>query len=279
MAQFENRLLSKDQVMAAYDEVSPLYPHIPSMSAWRSWELAAYRQFPLEGATLDIGCGDGRYFSLAWPGLNEVTGVDIDPVAIAQARASGIYRTVHESPAHQLTLPAGTFRSAFANCSLEHMDALPAVLRNVHTALAPGGLFLCSVVTDRFITWSLVPLLLRKLGLLDRAAALQREHEHYHHLVNPFTPERWAEELCTAGFSRIVHIPIVPEITGRMIVLLDQLWHVPQAEGGELGSQLHQYFASLPEFVGGYRDLLAALLRMEVQPAIGAGAVFAAWKE
>jgi SAM-dependent methyltransferase len=183
---------------------------------------------------------------------------------------------VQQAPAHRLDVPPRSFASAFANCSLEHMDALPEVLRAVHGALQPGGTFLFSVVTDRFITWSLVPLLLRKLGLPDRAAALQKEHEHYHHLVNPFTPERWAGELHAAGFAEIVHVPIVPELTGRLFVLLDQLWHVPQADGRELGQDLHAYFASLPNFVAGHRDLLAALLRMEAAPGIGAGAVFAA---
>ena len=276
MSEFTTSLLTPAEVLAAYDEVSRLYPHIPSMSAWRSWELAAYRRFPLTGPTLDVGCGNGSYFSLVWPDLTAVTGIDLDPAAVAEARRSGIYREVQQAPAHQLSAAPGSFSSAFANCSLEHMDALPEVLRAVHAALQPGGTFLFSVVTDRFITWSLVPLLLRKLGLPDQAAALQREHEHYHHLVNPFTPERWAAELRAAGFAQIRHVPIVPELTGRLFVLLDQLWHVPQPAGGELGAELHQYFAGLPDFVGGYRDLLAALLRMEAAPGIGAGAVFAA---
>lgn len=278
MPEFATRLLSPDAVLAAYDEVSGLYPHLPSMSAWRSWEMAAYRTFALESPALDVGCGDGRYFRLLWPALHEVTGIDLDPDTVATARQSGVYRDVQLTPAHRMSLPSQSFAAAFANCSLEHMDELPAVLRAVQAALRPGGRFLCSVVTHHFIDWSLTPLLLRKLGLHEPAARLQSEHEHYHHLTNPFPPERWAGELARAGFADIVHVPIVPELTGRLIVWLDQLWHVPQPDGAELGRQLHAYFASLPKFVEGYRDLLAALLRMEVRPQIGAGAVFSATK-
>jgi SAM-dependent methyltransferase len=272
----DTHLLSADDVLSAYDAVADLYPHIPSMSAWRAWELAAYRRFRLDGPVLDVGCGDGRYFRLVWPDAADVTGIDIDPPTVDAARASGVYRAVHLAPAHRPPVPAASFASAFANCALEHMDELPAVLRAVHDALRPGGTFLFSVVTDQFVAWSLVPLLLRKLGLDDPAAALQRQHEHYHHLVNPFPPQRWADELRRAGFGQIVHVPIVPELTGRLVVLLDQLWHVPQPDGSELGLQLHGYFTRLPGFVGGYRDVLAGLMRMEPRPDVGSGAVFAA---
>ena len=37
----------------------------------------------------------------------------------------------------------------FANCSLEHMDHLDAVLSEIHRCLKPGGTLLCSVADGR----------------------------------------------------------------------------------------------------------------------------------
>jgi len=269
-------LLAKDEVLAAYDEVRGLYPHIPPLAVWRSWELAGYRRFDLPGPVLDVGCGDGRYFRLAWPHALDVVGVDIDPETAARARETAVYREVHVAPAHQLPFGARAFASAFANCALEHMDELPTVLRSVRESLRPGGHFLCSVVTEKFVDWAPLPLLLRRLGDGPRADELRRQHAAYHHLVNPLPAGGWIDRLREAGFDVEQHVPIVPGIAGRLIVLFDQLWHVPDPGGGELGSEMHRYFHSLPNFPEGLRDIVSGLLTMEKEPETGCGAIFLA---
>ena len=104
-------LLTRDQVLAAYDEVAALYPHIPPLAAWRSWELAGYRRYQLVEPVLDLGCGDGRYFRLVWPDVRDVVGVDIDPETAARARGTGVYREVHVAAAHRLPFRPGAFAS------------------------------------------------------------------------------------------------------------------------------------------------------------------------
>ena len=267
--------LSAEDVLASYDIVSKLYPNVPSLSLWRSWEHAAYRGLALREPVLDVGCGDGQFFKLLWPTLNVVVGVDHDPQVAAAARNIGLYREVHVAPADRLPLPSDSMQSAFANCSLEHMDRLPAVLRRIHDTLRPGSPFVLSVVTDKFSEWRTLSLLLRQVGDIQRAESVDRDFDAYHHLVNPLPPDGWATSLEKAGFLVDTYIPIVPELTTRLFLFVDQVWHLRQAHG-EVGTQLQVFLASLPRFDAAFRQVLAGLLEMERDWTTTSGAVFVA---
>jgi SAM-dependent methyltransferase len=266
-------ILSLNEVLAGYDAVSQLYPHTPPMSLWRAWEYAAYRRYALAEPVLDVGCGDGRFFRLMWPHVHDVTGVDISAAVVEAALQTGVYRTVHVVAAQQLPVPPERFASAFANCSLEHMDHLSEVLACIREAVRVGGFFLLSVVTEKFVEWAALPLLANLIGEPRRAHFLQAEYEDYHHLVNPLPVEVWVECLERAGFEVLDHTPIIPEMTSRLFLFLDHLWHV-RSPTGELGDALHPYLATLPNFRQGLRQVLAGVLQLERNYSIGSGAVF-----
>lgn len=266
-------LLSLEEVLIGYDAVSQLYPYVPSMCVWRAWEYAAYQRYTLSEPVLDIGCGDGRLIRLVWPRLHDVVGLDMDASVVDAARRSGVYREVHVAPAHQLPVLPGSFASAFANCSLEHMDNLPAVLESICHSVRPGGSFLLSVVTEKFLEWATLPLLVEQVGELERARALQVEYEAYHHLVNPLPPQMWREQLEKASFEVVEHIPIVPELTSRLFLFLDHLWHV-RRPGGELGDVLHPYLTTLSNFPQAFRQVLTGIIQMEQDWSMGSGAIF-----
>jgi SAM-dependent methyltransferase len=268
-------LLSSKEVLAGYDAVSQLYPHVPSICIWRAWEYAVYQRYTLPGPMLDIGCGDGRFLRLVWPQLDNVVGVDMDASVVKAARQSNVYRELHVSPAHQLPVPADSFASAFANCSLEHMDHLPEVLSNICQSLHSGGQFLCSVVTDKFVEWSILPLLVDRVGASAQAQALQTAYESYHHLVNPFPLEKWARYLDEAGLEILEYIPIMPEMSSYLFLFIDHLWHVRQP-GREVGDALYPYLRMLPNFTQGFRQILAGVLQMERDWSIGSGVIFLA---
>jgi SAM-dependent methyltransferase len=268
-----SHVLSAAEVLAGYDAVAALYPSIPSLLMWRSWEYAAYRRFPLAEPTLDVGCGDGRFFRLIFPHPTDVVGLDADPAVVEAARNSGVYRQVHLGPADQLPFRDRSFASAFANCSLEHMDHLSDVLRGICRTLQPGGTFLFSVVTDRFVEWAPLPLILRAAGADDHAESARRAYEAYHHLVNPLPADDWASRLDEAGFDIIGRVPIVPEWTARLFLFVDQLWHL-RAGAGECGDVLEPNIAARHGFVAGFREVLTGVLQMEQDLGIGAGAVF-----
>ena len=273
----ETKLLSIREILLGYDRISQLYPYIPSLCLWRSWEIAAYQRYRLREPVIDIGCGDGRFFQLVWPKVRDVVGIEIDPEIADAARKSGVYKNVYVTPASQWPVLPQSFDSAFANCSLEHMDDLHDVLINISRSLQKGGRFLFSIVTDKFLEWLPLSLLMDQLGLKERGRELQAEYEKYHHLVNPLPVEIWMRHLKEARFEILEYTPILPEMTSRLFLFLDHLWHVRQADG-ELGSRLAPYFASLPHFNQALRNILAGLLHMEKDWLIASGVIFYARK-
>lgn len=268
------RLLSADQVLQAYDRVAELYPHIPSVSHWRAWECAAYQQHRLDGRVLDLGCGDGRYFRLIWPQATDVVGVDMNPGVAEKGRQSGVYRDVHVAPAHDVPEPDASFDHVFANCSLEHMDHLDGVLAEIFRCLKPGGTLLCSVVTDRFVQWSLLPKLVAMAGYDDAATALQADFIDYHHLVNPLSVDEWHERFNQAGLVTEEHVPILPKYNSGIFLLMDSLWHVKRTNGGELGDMIFPFLAANASFPAAFRTVFAGLLEMETDLQDCSGAVF-----
>jgi SAM-dependent methyltransferase len=266
-------ILSAAEVIAGYDAVARLYPDIPPMIIWRGWEYAVYRRYALPEPVFDVGCGDGRFFRCTWPSITDVTGVDISEGVADAALRSGVYRKVYAARAQDSPVAPGSFASAFANCSLEHMDDLPGELRAMARSLRPGGQFLCSVVTDKSIEWSALPLLLSAAGADGQARAVQSDYEHYHHLVNALSAESWIRQIEDAGIQVLHHIPILPRLTSHTFLLLDLMWHLPHP-AGELGNLLQPFCASLPSFPAALVQALSGILAMESDWTVASGAVF-----
>lgn len=266
--------LDQEVVLQGYDAVSVLYPYIPPLSHWRAWEYAAYQHYRLDGRVLDLGCGDGRYFRLIWPDASDVIGVDMSPDVAELGRQSGVYREVHVAPAHRVPEHDASFDHVFANCSLEHMEHLDAVLSEIHRCLKPGGTLLCSVVTDRFVQWSPLPNLIAMAGFGEAAAALQKDFLDYHHLANPLAVEEWIKRFERAGLMTEEHVPILPKHNSGIFLLMDNLWHVKRAGGGEIGDTIFPFLSANTNFPDAFRKVFAGLLAMETDWQDCSGAVF-----
>lgn len=274
----ETITLESEDVLSGYDAVCALYPHVPPLSHWRAWEQAAYRKFTLNGRVLDLGCGDGRYFRLIWPNVDNVVGVDRD-VGVADAGLrSGVYRDIHVVNAHEVPELSETFDHIFANCSLEHMDHLDAVLMEAQRCLKPGGSLICSVVTDRFLQWNVLSNLVGIAGFAEAAASLQKSFFEFHHLVNPLSVDDWQQRFREAGLIPEVHIPILPKYNSGIFLLMDCLWHVKKSTGGELGDTVYPFLLENPKFPQAFRSVIAGLLEMETDWQDCSGAVFLARK-
>lgn len=266
--------LESEEVLSGYDAVCALYPYVPPLSHWRAWEQAAYRKFKLSGRVLDLGCGDGRYFRLIWPNVDNVVGVDRD-VGVADAGLrSGVYRDIHVVNAHEVPELSETFDHVFANCSLEHMDHLDAVLKEVQRCLKPGGSLICSVVTDRFLQWNVLSNLVSVAGFAEAATSLQKDFFEFHHLVNPLSADDWQQRFREAGLIPEVHIPILPKFNSGIFLLMDCLWHVKKSTGGELGDTVYPFLLENPKFPQAFRSVIAGLLEMEADWQDCSGAVF-----
>lgn len=272
------RILKEKELLRAAKEVEKIYPRVVSIVFWRAWEVAAYRHFRLTEPALDLACGDGRFFQFSWPKIKDVVGIDHDPVACEHARRSGVYREVHQVPAHQLSFADASFASLFSNCALEHMDHIDQALSEAYRVLQPGGLFVASMVTDKFVEWGMMPLLSKLFQAEKKGAALWQEYEEYHQLRNPFSQEEWVARIEKAGFTVLEQIPIAPEPSGRLFMLFDELWHLKLENGTEVGQPLHEYLTRLPNFPDGFEDIMRGLIKLSPNPFVGAGAVFVAQK-
>jgi SAM-dependent methyltransferase len=268
------RILAAEEILHAYDRVSELYPHIPSLAHWRAWECAAYRQYRLDGRILDLGCGDGKYFRLLWPQAANVVGVDMSPSVAESGRLSGVYREVHVAPGHQVPEPDASFDHVFANCSLEHMDQLGDVLAEAHRCLKPGGTLLCSVVTDRFVQWAPLPDLAAHAGFSNGSESLRQNFIDYHHLANPLSSDEWVRRFRLAGFVPEDHIPLLPRYSSTIFLLMDSLWHLKMKGGGELGDVIFPFLETNANFPSALRKILDGLLQMETNWEDCSGAVF-----
>lgn len=96
-------------------------------------------------AILDVGCGPGRDLAAFARLGHRATGVEGSAAMAALARDHSGAPVLEQDLLH-LALPAAHFDGLFANAVLFHVPRpeLPRVLRDLHAALKPGGVLLCS---------------------------------------------------------------------------------------------------------------------------------------
>ncbi|HSX58675.1 MAG TPA: class I SAM-dependent methyltransferase [Tahibacter sp.] len=96
---------------------------------------------------LDAACGEGYGSALLAQVAGSVLGLDVDPAAVAHARARyADTANLHfdEADATRLSLPAGGFDLVVSFETLEHVEAQDALLDGLCHALADDGLLVIS---------------------------------------------------------------------------------------------------------------------------------------
>lgn len=151
-------------------------------------------------AVVEFGCGGGDLL-LALPGAYKV-GVEVNPAAVARARARGI--EMHETAT---SLPTATFSRAVSSHALEHVESPASVLRELRRALRDDGELLILLPLD---DWR------------HRGQRRFRAGDFDMHL-QAWTPLTLGNLLVTSGFTpreiRVVDHAWPPR-------LADQLWNV-----------------------------------------------------
>src|SRR3954467_3153751 len=98
-----------------------------------------------EGPVLDVGCGDGFWWTLRDHDDREIYGIDISAREIAQAKKrinASVTDVSKETP-----FPDTKFQQIIGNCSLEHVPDIDAALANLRKAAATGARLVMFVPT------------------------------------------------------------------------------------------------------------------------------------
>jgi SAM-dependent methyltransferase len=164
----------------------------PSLGMWRAAEIAVLREQVRQGRmqepVLDLGCGDGLVTSQV---LNRVEiGLDPDTQAVAKAASTGIYTRFETVLVQDVALSDGSIGTVLSNSVLEHIEQIDAVLQRVSGLLRPGGRLICTMPTEAFSRWLLLPF----------SPYARWRNQHYGHL-NLWTVEQWRAHLQAVGLE------------------------------------------------------------------------------
>jgi len=134
-----------------------------------------------EGPVLDVGCGDGFWWTLRAHDRREVYGIDISAREIAQARTriTAALTDVSAGPA----FPGTRFAEIIGNCSLEHVPDIDAALSNLRASAAGNARLLMFVPTPRWAyQGQLQAWLVRRAPrvAMSLAGALNGFFQHWH---------------------------------------------------------------------------------------------------
>ncbi|MFF0817451.1 class I SAM-dependent DNA methyltransferase [Rhodococcus sp. NPDC003318] len=144
---------------------------------------------------LDAGCGTGRVGAELARRGHRVTGVDLDPILLDAARATGLL-TVVRSDLAELDLPGERFDAVVAAGNVMiflEPGTEAAVCRRLARHLAPGGVLIAGFATDHTYT----------VDRFDRdltAAGLEVEHRFATWDLRPWRADApWAVTVARAG--------------------------------------------------------------------------------
>jgi ubiquinone/menaquinone biosynthesis C-methylase UbiE len=203
----------------------------------RAFEARLYRMYAghLREPILDVGSGDGSFAQIVLPNA-EIYG--IDPLlkdtreALGRANYSGL------SVASGAAIPYRdrSFSSVICNCVLEHVVPLRETLAEIGRVTAPGGLFIATVVTDRFSSSLLGYQLLERAGVPGTRYSNWLNHKANHH--NLLSREGWVAEMERVGFEVTESLPY---LGGRTMQIFDfgHYWALPSLLSHKLTGHWH----------------------------------------
>ena len=180
-----------------------LYLHLRDLPYFRGMlralEAQFYQDFELPAPTLDVGCGDGHFATIAF---DRPLDVGLDPWGgpIRQAARLGGYRDLVQADGGKAPFPDGCFASALSNSVLEHIPHVQAVLSETARLLQPGALFLFCVPNPRYLSELSIAGTLNRLGLKGLGRAYTSWFRRMSRVEHAVEPEVWQGWLEAAGF-------------------------------------------------------------------------------
>lgn len=180
----------------------------PAEGFWWDFTLGVVRAIDRPRPILEIGWGDGSFSGTALETIDQA--IDVNPHAVERARRhSALYSNVRLMDARALTAEPKAFATVYANCVLEHIPALPRVLRAIRTTLRPAGRLVATVPLHAMNDY---------LVIRRRWYAEMRRRQLVH--VNLLTDLEWQAALQAAGFTTVT---MTPHLVGSQCQLWDRL--------------------------------------------------------
>lgn len=181
-----------------------LWLHLKELPYFRSLvravEARFYQDFELPAPTLDVGCGDGHFATVAFERPLEV-GLDPWEGPLREAARRGSYRALVLADGGRMPFASGSFASAVSNSVLEHIPHVEAVLEETGRVLEPGAPFLFCVPNERFLGSLSIGNALDKVGLRGLGDAYRRFFDRISRHQHCDPPQVWERRLQKAGFE------------------------------------------------------------------------------
>jgi len=272
--------LTNEEVLAGFDAVVARHPNLPTYSLWLAWELAALRRLRIGGRVLDLGCSDPAFFQLGQLSGAAALGVAADPTFLDWARQSGVYADVQQVDSLERFAESGgallhDLDGVYTRTTLSTAEHVEDILAQVLRSLRPGGTFVCTVLTERYHDWALLPRLFDMAGHEGVAEQVHREHLAVHGIRDALPASQWDARFAAAGFEIADRLAILPHFMASVFLLFDTLWHRPAADGRRVGDEFTAWLSARPQVRAGLRSVLAALLELEPRRDEGAAMVYA----
>lgn len=166
----------------------------------RTLECHILSKQKFEHPILDIGCGEGLF---AYILFDEKIDVGIEPQSreLVRAKEYGMYLELIQSYGDCIPKESKSFKTAFSNSVLEHIQDITPVLKEVHRLLDDDGVFYITVPTNLFdrytvIYWLFSFFRLNKLAEKYRVM-FNNFWKHYHY----FDAAGWTALFDKAGFK------------------------------------------------------------------------------
>lgn len=174
---------------------------IPAFRAiLRAVEARFYGCVELPAPVLDVGCGDGHFSQMTFPG-RLAAGIDPWWNPLKKSAQAGQYDVLAQAMGNRLPFPDDHFASAFSNSVLEHITDIQPVLNDVNRVLQPDGRFLITMPSHYFTEWLGGAAFFEKLGSEGLAAWYRGKFNGISRHAHTDPPEVWAARLAQAGFE------------------------------------------------------------------------------
>ncbi len=205
--------MNREQSEISLKDFQRYFPHTPAALCVKECaRLTALRRHACPEPILDVGCGDGLFARIAFENA-EVWGIDIDAKEGRWAAASQAYSQVVLGDVTRAKLPEGFFSTCVANCSLEHVPRIDLAMRNIFSALKPGGRVFMFVPNRDWAQSLMSYRILAALGATGLAGTLQQGIDTFFRHEHLYDAAGWSNVLTEAGFAVDAVEPVLSSAT------------------------------------------------------------------